>query len=260
MELILGAAVAALGLAFGSFATVLVARVPEGRNFAQGRSGCPKCGTAIAAYDNIPVVSWVLLRGKCRHCKEPIAAIYPLIELAVATLVLATYLIWGVSWTSLLLTYLAIVTVALFVIDLKHRRLPHSLVLPSYPVVIVLMAIAWLTGESNSWWSALIGLLSLGGLYGLLWFFYPKGMGFGDVTTAGLLGLVLGYLGLESVAVGGISGPLIGGLVVIVLVLAKRVGRSSAIPYGPALISGAWLGIFAGPSIADAYLALVGIK
>lgn len=237
---------------------VVISRVPRGRQVVSGRSACPHCDAEIAWYDNIPLVSYLVLGGRCRSCKARISPQYPLVELAVALMWLAVVIIHGLSWTSALLAYLAAVSVALVVIDILHRRLPHGIVLPSYGVVAVLAGVAWIVGERGTWISALIGMAVLSLFYGLLWFFYPKGMGFGDVTTAGLLGFVLGFMGWEQLAVGGIAGPLVGGLMVIGMLIAGRVRKGVAVPYGPALIAGAWVGIFAGQPIAQGYLGLLG--
>lgn len=252
-------AAALLGVVFGSFATVLVARVPEGEGVARGRSRCRSCGQEIAWHDNIPLLSWVMLGGRCRHCKARISARYPLIEASVGALFVAVYAVWGISWTSLVFAYLAVISVALVAIDLEHHRLPHSMVLPSYGVVVMVMAVAWIAGERDTWWTAALGFAVLALFYGLLWFFYPKGLGFGDVTTAGLLGLAAGFLGTTTVAVAAIAGPLVGGLIIIGMAVSGRLKRGAAIAYGPALIVGAWMAYLAGETIARAYLRLVGV-
>lgn len=257
MQPAVAVAVCAAGLACGSFATVLAARVPRGGNVVHGRSGCPECGAQIAWYDNIPVASWLVLRGRCRSCATRISWSYPAMELAVGLLWLLVYAVYGISWTSAILAYLAVVTVALVAIDLVHKRLPHRIVLPSYGVVGVLMAISWITGERDSWATAAIGLAVMGGFYALLWFIYPRGMGFGDVTTAGLLGVTAGYLGLEVLAVSAIAGPLVGGLTVLILLALRKVQRGEAIPYGPAMIVGAWLGYLWGADIASWYVGVL---
>lgn len=251
------AVVAVFGLLFGSFTTVLASRVPEGRGVVSGRSACPRCGEQIRWHDNIPVLSWLVLHGRCRSCGAPISWTYPVIELAVALLWVLVHLRYGLSWTSAVLWILAVASVALFVIDVRHHRLPHRIVLPAYGLVSVPIVIAWLTGERSSWGTAALGLAVMGGFYGLLWFLYPKGMGFGDVTTAGLLGLVLGFLGLEHLAVGAIAGPLAGGLMVVVLAAMGRARKGTAVPYGPALLLGAWIGILVGPAIAQGYIDLL---
>lgn len=250
---------ALMGLVLGSFATVLVARVPAGEQVVRGRSKCRGCSREIAWYDNVPVFSWLILRGRCRHCGERISARYPLIELSTALLSVAAVLWWGMSVTTLLFVYLAVVSVALVAIDLMHRRLPHSIVLPSYGVAVVLAVVAWVLGERTSWWSALLGFGILVLFYGLLFVLYPRGMGFGDVTTAGLLGFAAGFLGLSHLAVAAIAGPLLGGVMVIALMARGKVGRKTAIPYGPALIVGAWVGFLWGEPVATWYLRLMGV-
>lgn len=248
-----------LGLLLGSFTNVLIARIPDGRGVVAGRSACPKCNAEIAWYDNIPVFSWLRLRGRCRRCHGRIAALYPAVELIVAAMCVGVVAMWGLSITSLMLVIVAVSSVALFVIDIQHRRLPHRIVLPTAVIAMVLAVAAWLAGERATWWSALVGLIAMGGFYGALWFLYPRGMGFGDVTTGAMLGFVAGFLGYPQLAVGAIAGPLVGGVVVIALAVARRVRRGQPIPYGPALITGAWIGFLAGPQIVEAYLGLLGL-
>jgi leader peptidase (prepilin peptidase)/N-methyltransferase len=254
------AVAAVFGLLLGSFANVLIARIPDGRSVVGGRSACMSCGHQIAWYDNIPLVSWLVLRGRCRHCKAPIGWLYPVVEASVAILCVASAWKWGASVTTLLFCVLATATVALVVIDIKHRRLPHRIVLPTIGIVAVLAIAAWLLGERQSWWSALLGAVALGGFYAVLWFVYPKGMGFGDVTTAVLIGFAAGFLGYPELAVAAIAGPLVGGVVVIILALAGKAKRGVAVPYGPALLAGGWLGILAGPAIAAGYLGVLGVS
>lgn len=173
-------------------------------------------------------------------------------------LVVASVAVYGVSFLSGTLVYLAVVSTALFFIDIDVQRLPNSLVLPSYPIVaILLVADAGIEGDWGSVARAGAGLGILGGFYGLLWLAYPTGLGFGDVRTAGVLGMAAGYVGWDALAVGGIAGPLIGGVIVIVGLLLGRIGRRSRISYGPALIGGIWLGLLAGHGIADAYVGLL---
>ncbi len=246
-----------MGLLWGSFANVLIVRIPAGEQWARGSSRCPRCSHDLAWFDNIPVVSWVLLRGKCRYCSQPISAQYPVVELAVAALWAAVAWRWGVSITSLTWLYLAIVTVALAAIDLKVRRLPNALTYPSYAVVGALVVTEALV-DGDAWLAArsLIGALVLGGFYGLMWLMFPQGMGLGDVKAAGFLGLALGALGWPALAVGAIAGPLIGGLYGVVAIARSRKMRGVSIPYGPWLMAGAWLGAFAGAPVADWYLGL----
>ncbi len=249
-----------VGLCLGSFANVLIARVPEGEDWVRGPSRCPKCRHRLAWHDNIPLLSWLWLRRRCRYCGRPISARYPVVESLVAGLVVASYLLFGLSLLAVAFVYLGVVSVALVFIDIDVQRLPNSLVLPSYPVVAALLVADAAVGND---WGALgrsgAGLGILGGFYGLLWLAYPTGLGFGDVRTAGLLGIAVGYLGWDSLAVGAIAGPIAGGLVVLVGLAIGRVHRKSRIPYGPALIGGMWLGAIAGQAIADWYVGLIAL-
>lgn len=249
---------AILGLLCGSFANVLIARVPTGEQWRTGSSRCPQCRTDLAWHDNLPVLSWLLLRRRCRHCQEPISCRYPVVELTVALMFALVAGRFAVSVLAVALAYLAVITVALAAIDLEHRRLPDALTLPAYPVLAVAIAIQG--GVEQEWWilaRALIGAAILGGVYFALWFAYPKGMGFGDVKAAGMLGLALGAVGWGAVAVGAIAGPLIGGVAGVAVMIRTRRTRGVTIPYGPWLIAGAWLGILAGDRIGQGYVDLV---
>ncbi len=251
-------AVVGVGLACGSFANVLIVRVPAGEDWVKGSSHCPRCRHDLAWYDNIPLFSWLWLRRRCRHCAAPISARYPVVEALVAGLFFAVYLVYGVSFLSAALAYLAIISVALVFIDIDVQRLPDSLVLPAYPVVIAfLCADAATTGEWGTLGRTGIGLCALGGFYALMRAAYPAGLGLGDVKSGGLLGMVGGYLGWPTLAVGALSGPILGGVVVVVGMAMGRLNRKSRVPYGPALYGGAWLGYLAGEGIAAAYIDLV---
>lgn len=254
---------AGLGLAVGSFLNVVIYRVPLDLSIVRPGSACPGCGAAIAPRDNIPVVSWLLLRGRCRACHEPISGRYPLVEIANALVWLALGW-WAISPDGSpallpLLLVLGSAGVALFMIDLDHHRLPDAIVLPLYPVTVVGLALAGiLTGE----WPLLdtaIGLAIWVVVIGGLWFVSGgRGMGFGDVKLAPVLGATLGWVGVAAAGVGLFSAFLLGALVGVVLLLTRRAGRRSAIPFGPFLLVGAFLGLVAGQAISDAYLGAMG--
>lgn len=250
-------AAVAFGLACGSFVNVLVARVPAGEDWVREPSHCPRCGHRIAWYDNIPVLSWLWLRRRCRHCRKPISGRYPAVELLVAALFVGVAALAGPSALALALVYLACVSVALVFIDLDVQRLPDSVVLPSMGVVgALLIADAAIGG---AWWPLLragVGFLALGGFYLLMVTLYPRGMGWGDVKTAALLGMPLGYVGWSALAVGAFFGPILGGLAVLPGLIARKVSLSTRIPYGPALIAGAWVGLLAGSLLFRAYVRL----
>ena len=258
------AIVALLGVAIGSFLNVVVWRVPRGESVSHPPSACPRCGHAIRARDNIPVVSWVLLRGRCRDCGEPISARYPLVEAATAVAFVLVALRFGFEppevWALPAYLYLAAIAVALTLIDLDTHRLPNAIVLPSYVVGVVLLSIA--SAGSGDWWALLraaIGAIALFTFYLILALAVPRGMGFGDVKLAGVLGLYLGWLGWDVLIVGAFAAFVVGGAFSIGLLLTRRAARKSSIPFGPWMLAGAWIGIFVGPVIANWYLALVGI-
>ncbi|MEN0128154.1 MAG: prepilin peptidase [Brevundimonas sp.] len=248
------------GLAIGSFLNVVVWRVPQGMSLQRPPSSCPKCGHEIRKRDNIPVLSWLLLRGRCRDCGEPISVRYPLVE--AATALSFGLLAWfaGADWILPALLYLAAVSIALALIDIDTRRLPDAIVLPSYPVAALLLTLAsWNPGGDTSWENlprAAIGMVALFLVYGIAWFVYPKGMGLGDVKLAGVLGMYLGWFGWGSLFVGWFAAFLLGGLYSLGLVIVRKAGRGSTIPFGPWMLLGAFVGILLGAQVADWYLGL----
>ena len=249
------ALVAVLGLVVGSFLNVVIARVPEGESVVSPRSRCPRCHTEIASRDNIPVVSWVVLRGRCRHCSEPISPRYPVVELGTAALWLA--MLWRFSWDAQLPAYLYFVSVglALAVIDLDTKRLPNVLTYPSYLVIGVLLLLPALTeGDWSAYLRAWLAGVALFAFYFLLVVIYPAGMGLGDVKLAGVLGLALGWLGWAELAVGGFLGFLLGAVVGGGLMLVRRAGRKSKIPFGPFMLVGTLIAILWGADLWDLYV------
>ena len=262
--------VALVGLAVGSFLNVVIWRVPRGESVSHPPSACPGCGNAIRARDNIPVLSWLILRRKCRDCGEPISARYPFVELATslffaAVTVHALVVGYGVgegpAFAALpAFLYLAAISVALAAIDIDVRKLPNRIVLPSIVVGAVLLAIASLiAGDWGALLRAGIGSVALFVFYFILVLAYPSGMGFGDVKLAAVLGLYLGWVGWDALVVGAFAAFLGGGLFSIGLVVFRKAGRSTAIPFGPWMLLGTWVGIFFGPGIARGYLSLVGL-
>jgi len=248
-----------LGLVIGSFLNVVVWRVPRGESVVRPPSACPRCGNRIRPRDNVPVLGWLVLRGRCRDCGEPISKRYPLVELG--TGVAFALVAWwaGPSWQLPAFLYLAAISVALALIDVDVHRLPDAIVLPSYPVAAVLLALAsWNpTGESD--WGALLRAAIAGVamlvVYLLLVIVYPRGMGLGDVKLAGVLGMYLGWVGWGALVVGWFAGFLVGGVFAIGLLVLRRAGRKSGIPFGPWMLVGAWIGIVAGQPLAHAYLS-----
>jgi leader peptidase (prepilin peptidase)/N-methyltransferase len=248
-------AAAALGLLVGSFLNVVIHRVPRGESVVHPPSRCPGCGTELRYRDNVPVVSWVLLRGRCRTCGEPISARYPLVELLTA--MVFGLIAWRIGFDLSLVAflYLAAVGVALAAIDLDVKRLPNALTLPSYVVGAVLFgAIALVDSDIGPLLRALAGMVALYAFYFLLVLVYPRGMGWGDVKLAGVLGLFLGWLGWGELLVGAFLGFLLGGVVGGLLMATRRATRKSAIPFGPFMLAGALLAILWGASIANTYM------
>lgn len=244
-----------LGLAIGSFLNVVIWRVPRGESVVSPPSHCPHCDAPIRNRDNIPVLSWLLLRGRCRDCSAPISARYPAVELLTAAVFVVLTLRIGVEWSLPAYLYLGAIGVALALIDIDVRRLPDQIVLPSYPVALVLLTGAsLLTGE---WWSlgrGLIGLVALFAFYFLLALIYPSGMGFGDVKLAGLLGGVLGFISLPTLLVGAFAAFLLGGLAGGAVILSGRGSGKTALPFGPFMVGGTLLALFAAEPIADLYV------
>lgn len=256
------------GLVIGSFLNVVAYRIPAGIPLVR-ESRCPGCDAAVKWYQNVPVLSWLLLRGRCAACGGPISIRYPIVEAVTGaafgvvawfvplTMPLSTgalFAVLGAFW------WFAAVSVVLVLIDLDTRRLPDVIVLPSYLVGGVLLTLACLLGAD---WGALlragIGMAALYGFYALLRFVRPDGMGGGDVKLAGVAGLYLGWLGWGPLAVGALAAFLFGGVFGIALLASGRATRRTAIPFGPWLLVGAWLGVLAGAQIGQLYGGLYGL-
>ena len=244
-----------LGLLVGSFLNVVIARGPVDESVVRPGSRCPRCATPIAARDNVPVLSWLLLRGRARCCGEPISVRYPLVELATAAAFGLLAARTGPAWVLPALLYLAAISVALAVIDVDTMRLPVGIVRPAYPVAVVLLGGAALAARDvAAGWRMFAGCAVAWCLYRLLHAIRPAAMGYGDVRLSGVLGLYLGWVGWANVAVGLFGGFLVGGVAGLGLVVAGRHKLSSSIPYGPYLLVGAWVGLLEGGPIAAAYL------
>jgi leader peptidase (prepilin peptidase) / N-methyltransferase len=246
---------AVLGLLIGSFLNVVIWRVPRGESVVRPPSHCPDCDRPIAPRDNVPVVSWLLLRGRCRYCGTAISARYPAVELATAALFVVLTLRLGFDAALPAFLYLGAIGVALAMIDIDVKRLPDAIVLPSYVVALALLTVAAAVGDD---WSDLgrgiAGMALLYGFYFLLCFIYPAGMGFGDVKLAGILGLYLAWLGWAELVTGAFLGFLYGGVLGLALILVRRAGRRAKIPFGPFMLLGALTAILWGGSLADLYL------
>ncbi|WP_254678274.1 prepilin peptidase [Curtobacterium sp. SGAir0471] len=271
---VLAALAGVFGLAIGSFLNVVVHRVPAGLSVVAPASACPQCDHPIRRRDNVPVLSWLLLRARCRDCAAPIPVRYPAVEAATAVLFVLVALVVPrpldaattgevLGRTVLLgaLLFLMAVSVALSLIDLDTHRLPNAVVYPAAVVLLVLLSVV--SAVSTDWGALLRGLLGavvLGGAYLVLALAVPGGMGLGDVKLAVVLGLVLAYLGWGPLAVGAFGGFLVGGTVAIALVVAGRARIGSGVPFGPSMFVGAWIGIAFGAPLWSAYLGLLGLS
>ena len=249
-----------LGLLIGSFLNVVVWRVPRKESVVTPGSACPGCGAPIAPRDNVPVLSWALLRGRARCCGTPISRRYPAVEAATA-IAFAGVAVWvGPSWRLPAFLYLAAISIVLTLIDIDVHRLPDAIVLPSYPVAAALLAVASLgEGDSGALLRAGIGSVSMWVFYFLLVLIYPRGMGFGDVKLAGVLGGYLAWLGWSPLLVGAFLGFLFGGIGGVAMMALGRAERKTMIPFGPFMIAGTWVAIVAGAAIGRGYLSLAGL-
>lgn len=261
---------AVLGLLLGSFLNVVVYRVPIGKSIVSPPSACPHCDTEIKPWDNIPVLSWILLRGKCRNCAAPISARYPLVELATSVsfalvalgfapaCFAATTSAGAVAAVLVMISflYLAAITIALALIDLDVHKLPNVIVVPAYGVSGALFtAASILSGNYGPLLASAIAMAGLFAIYLAMALVYPGGMGLGDVKLAGVLGIYLGWAGWGAVAVGSFGAFLLAGIFSIVLLATKRAGRKSGIPFGPWMLAGAWVGIVVGNAVFASYLS-----
>ncbi len=253
------------GLLFGSFGNVVIHRVPAGESVVRPPSACPRCSTPISPRDNIPVLSWLLLRGRCRTCAEPISARYPAIELACGALFAVTgYWLASMSppdyWAlpgMLLYVWMLLVVSA---IDYETRRIPNRLTYPLTPALLVLLVgAALLNGQPGRALAVVGGGLGAFAFLLLLALINPRGMGMGDVKYAAFLGMGLGYVSVGTVVVGMFGAFLLGSVVSVLLIATKVRTRKDLVPFGPFLSIGAFLALLFGRSAIDAYLSAVGL-
>ena len=243
------AAIAALfGAVIGSFLNVVIWRLPRGENLAKPPSACPGCGQAIKPYDNIPIVSWLVLRGRCRNCGERISARYPLVEALTAGLYAGCVVKFGADRDVWMPLIFVTVLVAITFIDLDHRIIPNKITLPAAIVGVVLLVVIKPDDITEYLLAGLLAAL----FFFLAWIAYPAGMGMGDVKLAGVMGLYLG----RAVAPAVMAGMLLGTIIGVAIMARKGVkeGRKTAVPFGPFLALGGLIGLFAGDEIVDWYL------
>jgi leader peptidase (prepilin peptidase) / N-methyltransferase len=237
------------GLLIGSFLTVVAHRVPRGESVVGGRSHCPSCGAQIAAYDNVPVFSWVLLRGRARCCGAPISPRYPLTELATAALYAATVaVLWGDAGEIVLGLAFVTMLVAVSLTDLERRIIPNKILLVGAIAGAAIAAVS----DAGSLPERAIATAAAGGLLFAVALAYPRGMGMGDVKLAAVMGLYLGRSVAPALLAAFAAGSVVG------LGLIARHGaaaRKRAVPFGPFLAFGGVVGLLAGDQIVDWYLS-----
>jgi leader peptidase (prepilin peptidase) / N-methyltransferase len=236
------------GLLLGSFASAVAHRIPIGESWITGRSMCPDCGAPIAAYDNIPVVSWLALRGRCRNCGERISLRYPLAELGLAAAFAGCYFRFEGDWALIALGCVFCLTLLVVTLtDLDHRIIPNQVLIASLIAGAVLAVLAD-AGDLDE--RAIAAAIAFAVLF-IVALVYPSGMGMGDVKLAGLMGVYLGRAVAPALLVGFLAGALFG------LALIAKHGseaRKQAVPFGPFLALGGLVGLFAGDEIVDWYL------
>jgi leader peptidase (prepilin peptidase)/N-methyltransferase len=237
-----------LGAIFGSFLNVVVHRVPRHESVISPASHCPGCGTPVKPYDNIPILSWLLLRGRCRSCGEPISPRYPLVEAGTAALCVGAVIAHTSAAGMALSVTLILIVVPAAVIDLEHRIIPNRITLLGAVLALVLGTALDPSGEPGR----LIAGAAAGGLLLLAALAYPGGMGMGDVKLAAVMGLLLGSAVAPAILIALLSGVLVGAVVI-----ARKgavAGRKTAIPFGPFLALGAIAAVYAGQPLVQFYV------
>lgn len=245
-----------VGLAIGSFLNVVAHRVPAGASIVRPGSACPACGLPIRPTDNIPVVSWILLRGRCRHCGISISPLYPVVEALTGILFGAAVLVVGLRWVLPAYLVFAATTLVLTVTDFQHHRIPNRILYPATGISVGLLAVGAVADGAVS----ALGRGLLGGVVYFVLLFVTAlaargGFGFGDVKLAFLLGTFLAFRGWGTLAVGIFTAIALGGLAGLILLAAGRRGRKDAIAYGPALVLGSWIAIAFGERLFAWYLS-----
>jgi leader peptidase (prepilin peptidase) / N-methyltransferase len=234
------------GAVLGSFLNVVIHRLPRGESLASPGSRCPRCGAPVKPYDNVPVISWLVLRGRCRHCGAPISARYPIVELLTALVFAAVVAVRGFDNDLFLELPFVAALIALAGIDLDHRLLPNKIVYPmaAYGVVATLLVeredlVEHLIAGAGAFAFLLAALLA-----------YPRGMGMGDVKLAGAMGLYLGLSVIPALLTAFLTGSVVG------LAIIAREGasaRKKAVPFGVFLAIGGIVGVLVGPDLVDVY-------
>jgi leader peptidase (prepilin peptidase)/N-methyltransferase len=241
-----------LGLVVGSFLNVVVWRVPRHESIVSPGSHCPSCDTELGAIENVPVLSWVVLRGRCRHCGNRISARYPLVELLTAALWVGLAQRFGSTWELPPYLVLAAGLVALSLIDLDHFLLPNRVLYPTGFLMAGLFVIpALVDSQGNDYVRGVLGGAAAFAVFFAIHIVSPRGMGFGDVRLSFVLGFALGWLSWGHVYLGLFLGFLLGAVVGTLLIAVGLRTRKDHVPFGPFLAAGAMLAIFVGTQLLD---------
>ena len=239
---------ALLGAIAGSFVSVVAHRVPIGESIVAPRSRCPGCGTQVGALDNIPILSYLALRGRCRHCSTRIPPTYPLLELALAATFVGVLLRFDDAFEIALGAAFASTLAAVTLTDLEHRIIPNAILAVSAVIAILLVAVG---DPSSAGERAAAAAAAFGALF-LVALAYPRGMGMGDVKLAGLMGIYLGPAVAPALITGFAAGAAYG---VALIARHGSEARKQAVPFGPFLALGGLVGLFAGDAIVDWYVS-----
>ncbi len=244
-----------IGAAIGSFLSVVVHRVPLGESVAKPASRCPHCGAPLRAIDNVPVVGFLLRRGRCRSCDSPISVRYLVLELATAAAFVLVSFRAPTLWVAPALCVATATLIAVGTIDIAHLRIPTRILYAGAALGAPLLVMASAgTGEWAPLLHALIASVVALAVFLIVYLVSPKGMGFGDVRLATFCALFLGWLGYRVAAVGMVLSFVVGGLFAIALVLAGKAGRKSKLPFGPFLALGTVASFLYGPHLAHLWL------
>ena len=237
------------GLVVGSFLNVVIHRVPHRESVVWPASHCPHCGERITPRDNVPLISYLLLRGRCRNCKEPISVRYPAVEATTGLLFGVAAYEFGASLSLLSALVLISALISLAVIDLEHGLLPNAIVGPAALVGFILSILA----DPAGWWTYPLSALAVAGVLLGLALIYPSGMGMGDVKMGGMLGAFLGPYAALAVFLGALIGAITGGL----LMATGKIPRRSALPFGLFMALGGIISLFVGPELWELYMDLM---
>ncbi len=247
------------GITFGSFLNVLIYRIPKKKSIVSPPSSCPGCGTDIRFYDNIPIISFLILGGKCRNCRGKISFRYPFIEFLAGIVSVFAIFYFGLTVKGFEAAFLSLLFIAIFFIDLDHTIIPDVFTLPG---ILLGFAVSFAPNSFISWDESLIGIAVGGGsfmLVGLLgeFIFKKEALGFGDVKYAAMAGAFLGWKNLLlMLIIASFLGSIIG---ILLIVLSRKKGKSTYIPFGPFLTAGALIAMYFGDALIQAYLDLIGL-